>query len=802
MVQTDVEMFDAQINLEEDMLSLGQVRYRDRIDKAISKNRRSSTPAARQIIAKVIDPFVAAFDEWAVKQSNRGTQGRRLSYLSAALSIPPDTLAVLALRGIIDRITEECVYTSTCIHIGRAAENELRYRTFLEAEPKLCGAIIRRLRKSNDSRYKHKVLIQAMNKSGVEWHGWTDKTRLGVGALAIHFIEKIGLVYLHSKRSNNNTTIYVVQHPDFAAWCKEHDNRACLLSPVQLPCVITPREWTDSWDGGYHSARLGRYSIVKTSHRGYLSEIRNWKMDPVYNALNILQGVPWRVNKYALELARSLWHGDSAIAGLPPKEDHPLPRKPKNIASDAVARKEWRRAAATVWTMNTDLRNRRERVVTNLSVAEKFKNSPALWFPFQCDFRGRFYPVPSVFSPQGDDLARSLMEFRDAVKIETDDEALWLYVHGANLFGIDKVSLDDRVSWVDSMKRQIKQCAADPFSNHMWQEADDPWQFLRWCKEFANFSKAGLGFESHMCGMIDGSCSGIQHYSAMLRDEVCGESVNLVPGSSPRDVYDDVANMVREKLHSMGSDKMATNWLRLGINRKVVKRSVMTLPYGSTRSAHTRFIHQYMQGLNPDRHALPFDDPWAAASWLSGHLWDCIGKVVVKPMVAMAWLKDAAAKAAESDLPITWVSPSNFPVVQAYPSYESQRVRLTLGDTFRRVSLNSEQAGLSRAKQIKGAAPNFIHSMDAAALALAVCEARERGIEDMSTVHDAWGTHFANVGVLGESVRDTFAQMYEDHDVLQEFYDGMLAVGIEIDPPPTRGTLDLSRVRESTYFVA
>jgi len=49
----------------------------------------------------------------------------------------------------------------------------------------------------------------------------------------------------------------------------------------------------------------------------------------------------------------------------------------------------------------------------------------------------------------------------------------------------------------------------------------------------------------------DGSCSGIQHYSAILRDPVGSAAVNLAPDTKPHDIYKDVAEVAKIKLESL-----------------------------------------------------------------------------------------------------------------------------------------------------------------------------------------------------------------------------------------------------------
>ena len=37
---------------------------------------------------------------------------------------------------------------------------------------------------------------------------------------------------------------------------------------------------------------------------------------------------------------------------------------------------------------------------------------------------------------------------------------------------------------------------------------------------------------------------------------------------------------------------------------------------------------------------------------------------------------------------------------------------------------------------VSAVAPNFVHTLDAAAMMLAICEAKDRGVTDMMAIHD------------------------------------------------------------------
>src|SRR3546814_14260161 len=88
---------------------------------------------------------------------------------------------------------------------------------------------------------------------------------------------------------------------------------------------------------------------------------------------------------------------------------------------------------------------------------------------------------------------------------------------------------------------------------------------------------------------LDGSCSGLQHFSAMLRDEEGGAAVNLLPAERPQDVYKRVAVRAQEMADATpvytytvkrGDDEeeitVNTPWIGEKVTRAKPNRPVMT----------------------------------------------------------------------------------------------------------------------------------------------------------------------------------------------------------------------------------
>jgi DNA-directed RNA polymerase len=240
-------------------------------------------------------------------------------------------------------------------------------------------------------------------------------------------------------------------------------------------------------------------------------------------------------------------------------------------------------------------------------------------------------------------------------------------------------------------------------------------------------------------------------------------------------------------------------WIAHGISRKVVKRTVMTTPYGVTQQSAQKYVISDYLAVRTDT---GFDrKEWRPASvFLMQFLWPAIGDVVVKGRIIMDWLKKGSrriAKAFKKDEEpvIWWVTPSGFPASQCYFEQEVHRIRTHLhGDEKIRVYTETDDPDLN--SHASGMAPNFVHSMDASHLHLTAAAAADAGIESLAMIHDDYGTHAADAAKLYQIIREQFVGMYEQHDPLRALQAKYLMLGV----PPERGALDIREVLRSSFF--
>jgi DNA-directed RNA polymerase len=281
----------------------------------------------------------------------------------------------------------------------------------------------------------------------------------------------------------------------------------------------------------------------------------------------------------------------------------------------------------------------------------------------------------------------------------------------------------------------------------------------------------------------------------MLRDAIGGSATNLCRVDKPADIYQTVANRTAENVGAV--EGMSTEWLGFGITRKLAKKPVMTLPYGSTLQSCRESIEDYIYE-HIETSPWAGRDIFAASKMLSGIMWKSIGDTVVAAREAMHWLQQCSKVLSKENLPIIWHSPLGFRVYQGTVKWHSTVVNTQLcGRVQLFIAAATDQ--IDKYKQSNGVAPNFVHSMDACHLMSTVLLGSD--IESWAMIHDSYGTHACDIDRLHVVLREAFVNMYQEHDVLQNFLNEQEAVCSSTFPErPADGTLDLSGVMQSEYF--
>lgn len=694
--------------------------------------------------------------------------------------------------------------------------------------------IARGLKTRNSDYYRRYYVQQIENKvveAGIPWSPRKfDKNvwfTLG-GKLVEVLLESTDLFELQSVGGDVDKL-----HPTqkFLEIWQTNTDYSLLHAYSSCPTIIPPKPWSDINDGGYYGElavfnsmlRLYRFQDGGYYYKKYMSKLKSADLSKPMKALNAIQSTPWKIDKKVLEVAHELIKMGGDRAGLPQTE--PFKGLPKLHNPSEQELKEHKHKAYLNYKKESSRKGKMVRVLANIKTADRFKDYEKIYFPCNMDFRGRVYPIPS-FSFQGDDLNKGLIQFADAPKVTDPASERWFLIAGAEFAGIDKVSFTDEIKWVKDNEQNILDTAEDPIAMlDWWGNLDCPFEFLQFCFEYrkmidykASHNGSIIGWSTGVPVAFDGTCSGLQHFSAILRDPVGAEAVNLKPSDKPQDIYGRVAQVVNQVLKhdsehgtvdewdddknrmKLGTKTMAQLWLNFGVNRKVTKRSVMTLAYGSKEYGFkeqilTDTIEPHMnEGVFTEANARPM------AAYMAKLIWDAVRKVVVKAVEGMEWLQKVTRLICKNDNVVQWTTPMGLLIHQPYLTTKTKIYRLRFAQTQKRIYVPYTLGDVNSRKQANSIAPNFIHSMDASHLQLTVCTAKDQGINHFAMIHDSYGTTVADAGVLFKTVRECFVKMYTEHDVLKEFAEEVSHLTEkELPKLPSKGSFEINEVLSSLY---
>lgn len=661
-------------------------------------------------------------------------------------------------------------------------------------------------------------------------------------------------------------------------WVEQYREVVGAMSPAYSPCVVKPRDWTSPTEGGFFLPSVTETApLVKVDNQAQRKAIEGADMPKVYSAINKLQSVRWKINQDVLKVMKTASILNTGSYPLPASEclipeGFQLPQSPElekamkminkikgkkayqgKTASNThlLATLDTGMSVARAFSKGTDsghlkiveehvsnsklvveFRNwkaemrrryeeenkRRESYLTTARViaeAQKFSKYENLHFVYFTDSRGRVNVRSSLVTPQGGDAQKALLHFADKKELGTSGE-FWLGVQGANVWGDDKGTFEERFDIVSSedFTDMVEDIVVDPLNNRKWTEADKPWQFLAWCYEWAALQvhKHDLGqpastFKTQLPVAMDGSCSGIQHYSAMLRDAVGGSAVNLLPAAEPQDIYKEVAKVVISKMQKEADSELkplAKLWLEQGITRDLTKKSVMTLPYGSTTITCRGSVEEFLaKAQKKSGGALPLTEhsiKSQAVSYCTKMIWDSIGDVVIAAREGMAFISAVTKAVSRQNKPLHWVTPLGFPIMQSRWVGKETRIKTQLFGTTT-LTIKEDTKKIDARKMSSSAAPNFVHGMDATHLMMT----SDDFIDDdkqLAVIHDSFGTHAGDVEELRDVLKDTFIDLYSNNNVLENFLrDSEEQIDEIIDiPVPEMMGLELEAIRHSDFI--
>lgn len=840
------DLYQKQKDREIEALKTAAERYIEAQRDTIATSGASSLTSYQKLISGALPGTVEALDAWV--QDCLEAKGKKPMGLLPIRTLGLEKVALIGLTSSIDAVFTQWDARRVAQEIGTIIQAELWTQELFEADKKTWGRLFEKIRKEHSRPQRR--LSKTRHLSEKEWRKWDPVKTLRVGMAVLNAV-LIGSALVECDPVSDRRHLTLT--PEVREWVQDQDNRLMYSRPITEPMVCPPRPWRGLSQGPFVTKAMNqKFDLVRTNSgkakRALREACKEGTMQKTLDAVNAISATPWRINEQVLEAVKWVWESRLApegdqFAGLEKFPRSSLLDMPPSLDDDEDATdQEKRRRRGQRWMVSQ--RNRESEAgalgfMRDLSTAEDLLQYERFYLPHNLDFRGRIYPIPH-FNQQRVDYVKGMLEFAEAKPLGHKG-AYWLAIHLANCGDFDKISkrpLRERYNWVQDNSRLIKDIASDYQTNLTWLDADKPFQFLQACFEWAGYLGQGPSYRSRCAVALDGTNSGLQHYSAALRAEQDAFYVNLRDTEEGQDIYRAVAERTtalvqdaldRGDLEEEGAEH-ARQWLDHGISRKTVKRSVMTFPYSSEQFGFADQLREdlmrpYSRMIHEGRlteHPFGEDGGYRASTFLAKYIWIAVNQVVARAGEGMSYLKRISGVLAHEKQPVTWTTPTGLPVLHDYREFEETRVSLNIYD--RKILTTGEPQGapefgfsrvqylmrlkpsdrINKSKQRSAVAPNVIHSMDAAHMMLTALQAQSEGITDFSFIHDSFATHAADTDRFFLIIREAFASMYENYDVFGVIDDYAREVLSEegrsrLPPQPSKGSLDLNEVIRSQF---
>ncbi len=796
---------EEQIEIEEYNFQQGIKKYTEGVMKAAREGRLDETPYGKLLIQLGIGKYTTKLKEY-LELDIRISNVKKVQNLIRLICDDPEVLAHQVLTSVIGKsVYYDNNLTRTLNYLGHALIDNFIYKKIKEDNPKLHAYLGYEFSRANSIRRRE--LIRKNLQSLASTYD-VDNTALmiRVTTTLIELLENSGAniitVTKGFSKGHANTNILQLTPQAMELMATVDSSKLAEKVVNKLPLIVPPRDWVGLTDGGYYKIRSeltsGTSPTIQRFHK-------KSSFEGVIPIINKLQQTAWRVNLPMLDFVEHCYYNDLKIGGIPEsrvttwKDYMTMPEYTEDTKQEwGIANKK---RQEIIIRLDAEF-SKRLQLSLVLGTANRMEGYEKIYYAYQLDYRGRVYPSVTTFHMQQAKHVKSMLEFGEGQYL-TPDGIRWLKIHLANTFGLDKELYDARVKWVDDNYDNIMKVANDPKGHlSMVVEADSPYEYVAACLAYKDHLE---GRAVHLPIQLDATCSGIQIYSGILRDEPGALSVNVI-GDTRNDIYQVVADEVVSKLNkgeypklieyktSDGKEAIVTTdsyvpSLKANVTRSMVKQPTMTTPYSVTKYGMSQQIRLYLIDMLEKGKQFWEGDVWILSKLLTTLVYNSIHDVVVGAKLGQEYLVNLGNSL---DIPAVWYTPIyEFPVHQNTLLNRKKKVKTVYGE----IVLHKEGTKHSRSKQRSAIAPNFIHSLDSTILLNTI----DYSMGSIGVVHDCFLVPPNSGYETQELFRQAFLRVMltDPLRLLQQQLDPLEEVEF-----PMYGSLSLEEILDSQYIIS
>jgi DNA-directed RNA polymerase len=182
-------------------------------------------------------------------------------------------------------------------------------------------------------------------------------------------------------------------HPSVITLLEDSHTLRELIKPRYLPMVVPPLPWTKERvrlfdSGGAQGGYLKLQSQFMRTRGSFMQPdvLRRADLSQVFEALNFLGSVPWRINDRVLKVVEQVWAQGGGLAEIPRVNHHVIPDEPERTADITDEAYEnmlnaHNNICRKLSAKNNDLRSLQADMCIKLRIAQDFRAEQQIYFP-------------------------------------------------------------------------------------------------------------------------------------------------------------------------------------------------------------------------------------------------------------------------------------------------------------------------------------------------------------------------------------------------------------------------------------
>ena len=549
--------------------------------------------------------------------------------------------------------------------------------------------------------------------------------------------------------------------------------------------------------GGYllNDEKICNDLIIKNWELKYQSKIKNNNL--VYSSINNISSVGFKINKDVLQFLRLK---GIEFGLIDPLYIHPLMDKLKNKEKLFKHEKKELDSFLSKKFLQDHI----------FALAEVFENLHEFFIPVRIYNRGRIYCEPEYLNYQSTELAKSLLLFSKGEKVNKMDKTSinYLKLFGANCFGLDKKSFNERIKWVDDNEDQI----INFYNGDIVSKASSPFLFISFCFEYNRWLDClqdhdSFEFITYLPIQLDATCNGYQHLSLLGLDEELAVNLNLTKSTIndyPKDFYSLIVGLVKLYFKNKLQDTKAKyseneinsykRLFNLDVQRSLVKKTVMTIPYNASDFSLIEYLKksfEYDYELNKQLSIVNLENEGIKEKnqiWykhkdnpkilLELNDFSILNKAIIHVLFnkfnklneLVKYFKQIADICFKLNLFIPWTLPTGIEIQQSYMDVKDIRIRpFSYNDNSFSLKVANKKK-YNKEKQINSFMPNLIHSLDAASLTMLIDSYFKENLEfkNIYAIHDCFAVTCNNTVELISMLKIAYIKIYSNIGYLRK----------------------------------